>query len=216
MFDNVDALIRNFDRTLPLINTMLQGPAPLNSLEFHGTAEDLEKIQRAVGPKLKDPNVRIDYYDSGTGYQTGSSDRSGMEDIDRGKICSMYPYFTINNWASCEPILNEIASKSSSETGCYHFAWTRSDDQLRWHGYFIDGEALKKHLDAVRPLIDQLNAGPARIDRLEVHGPQSEIEKGTTPLQGIPETHYFASDQRVRRLPELIEPSLALRPPRLL
>lgn len=56
----------------------------LHSIEFHGTFDDLAKIQAAL-PKLKAQaasDLRIDFYDSGTGVKTASVNRTGMDDVD--------------------------------------------------------------------------------------------------------------------------------------
>jgi hypothetical protein len=84
------------------------------------------------------------------------------------------------------------------------FGWTRSGDSLFWQAHFIDGEALRFHLQAVRGLYDALIEGderPTDLIRFELHGPESELEKCRGITQGL-DPIYFFPEQRMERIKE--------------
>jgi len=196
LFRNVDALLRSLDRSSNLMNMMSAGPAPMSALEFHGSADDLAKIQAAL-PKIQGaPDVQIDFYDSGTGYKTASADRIGMEEVDRSKVCSTYPYFEVSDWSTAEPIMQEILQKTSNEAGCIHFAWTRSGNRLRWHGYYTTGDALKAHVEAIRPLMDQPWQALPRLIGSKSMAQRMKLAKLKTSFKELPRTQSATSQAR--------------------
>jgi len=133
------------------------GPAPLNRIEFHGTTTDLKKIQDNMPvikvtllesrvssyvsyiyrshhfvllvPVLTQLGLKVDFYDSGTGFQTGFVHQQNPP-RDLSTACSSHPVFTVTDWAADEPLMNEHITKTSGERGCIHLGWTRSGDTL--------------------------------------------------------------------------------------
>lgn len=197
-FRDVDAMVSSLDRMALTLSLMDAGPASLNALEFHGSAENLEKIAQAL-PKIKAEDMDINFYDSGTGLQMGSVDDRTALPLSR-TACSSYPRFTVSDWSQAEPIMEKFITETTNETGCAHFGWTRSGNSLQWHGHYVDGDALKRHFELTRPLLDQLRAGPAVLEDMHVHGPPSELQKVATQLDGIEQVRFFRDEERFPRL----------------
>jgi quinol monooxygenase YgiN len=197
-FQDVDAMMLSLDRIAPLLSLLDAGPAPLNALEFHGSAENLEKIKQAL-PKIKAADMDINFYDSGTGLQMGSTDDRSALPLSR-TACASHPRFTVLDWSQAEPIMQKFITETTGEEGCAHFGWTRSGDSLQWHGHYVDGDALKRHFEITRPLLDQLRSGPAVLEDMHVHGPPSELEKVASQLDGIEQVRFFRNEEQFPRL----------------
>jgi hypothetical protein len=56
------------------------------------------------------------------------------------------------------------------------------------------------HVTSIRPLIDALKAGPAKLNRLEVHGPQVEVLKlkGNEAVKSLKVEYYESADTSKR------------------
>lgn len=75
-------------------------------------------------------------------------------------------------------------------------SWSKNDKTLNWKATFPNGEALVKHMREVRPLIDALDAGPAKLERIEVHGPPAEVLKlqGQESAKALQIQYYETAD----------------------
>lgn len=106
----------------------------------------------------------------------------------------------MSDWATAENVVQKVLTKTTKQPGCLHFSWTRDGELLNWHGHFIDGDALKTHLESVRPLMETLmKEGVAKIDRIEINGPHAEINKSQSALEGFEGARFYPSDDRLRR-----------------
>jgi hypothetical protein len=132
-FGTVDAMLSNLDRIAPILTTLDAGPAPLSRIEFHATSDDLRKIQQSM-PKITTKNIAVEFYDSGTGFQTGSVDKDDGGDEQLRDVCSSHPRFAVTDWAAAEPLIDEVLTETVGESGCLHLGWTRLGDTLQWHG----------------------------------------------------------------------------------
>jgi len=198
-FRDVDAMMSSLDQMASTLSQMDAGPAPMNALEFHGSAEDMKKVRAGLPKIKKNKDLDVDFYDSGTGLQMGSVDDRKALPLSR-TACSSHPRFTVNDWAKAEPIMQKFISQTTKEKGCAHFGWTRNGDSLQWTGHYVDGDALKRHFELTRPLLDQLRTGPAALEDMQVHGPKTELEQVTEHLDSLPNVRIYFNEERFPRL----------------
>ena len=198
-FRDVDAMMSSLDQMASTLSQMDAGPAPMNALEFHGSAEDMKKVRAGLPKIKKSKDIDVDFYDTGTGLQMGSIDDRKALPLSR-TACSSHPRFTVNDWAKAEPIMQKFITQTTKEKGCAHFGWTRNGDSLQWTGHYVDGDALKRHFELTRPLLDQLRTGPAALDDMQVHGPKTELEQVTDHLDSLPNVRIFFNEERFPRL----------------
>merc|ERR1711939_638609 len=97
------------------------------------------------------------------------------------------PTFTVTDWAAAVPIMKEFVALTRNEEGCLYYGWTRTgEDQLRCREAYVSGDAVNAHLANVGDCIGKLLAeGVAKLDSIEIHGPEAEVEKtkaGTSEL----------------------------------
>jgi quinol monooxygenase YgiN len=201
-FTDAEALIANMDSLIPMIDELLSATAILDRFEIHGPESELCKI------KLAHNNLDAEFYDSGSGFQTGffsqSNDQVAQAEQDR-LVCTCNPQFTIKNWAGVEPIMEQFMEVSSNEPNCLYFGWTKNNNTLYWHADFVNGEALKMHFQQVKPLLNALSVanGPAHLEHMEIHGPAAQLElieeSSDGYIDGLP-VQYFITDSRVKRM----------------
>eukprot|EP00614_Pseudopedinella_elastica_P020277 CAMPEP_0172652128 /NCGR_PEP_ID=MMETSP1068-20121228/243160_1 /TAXON_ID=35684 /ORGANISM="Pseudopedinella elastica, Strain CCMP716" /LENGTH=309 /DNA_ID=CAMNT_0013466533 /DNA_START=202 /DNA_END=1133 /DNA_ORIENTATION=+ len=135
-------------------------------------------------------------------------------------LCTMTPHYEISDWNAAKPIMQAsvsfilsryllplpsllsgysftllylvgIIDTAYSEPGCTYFGWTKSGNKLQSRESFTDGEAMKNHLESVKPLMQALKSGPAKLERLEMSGPGPELEKIKAEAQSL-NPEYFA------------------------
>ena len=200
-FRDVDAMMSSLDQMASTLNLMDAGPAPMNALEFHGSSNDMKKVRtelpRITGKRAKD--LDVDFYDTGTGLQMGSVDDRKALPLSR-TACSSYPRFTVKDWSKAEPIMQKFINETAKDKGCAHFGWTRNGDSLQWTGHYVDGDALKRHFEKTRFLLDQMRIGNAVLEELQVHGPAAELQKVNEQLIDLPNVRVFENEERFPRL----------------
>jgi hypothetical protein len=181
-FDDVDRMNANFRLLSPLMSSMLAGPSSLSRIEVHAPETDFSQIQENMGAGTI-WSERSEYYANDNDFQTGfvskqrqiipTEKASGEE----SSACTSQPHFTVKNWNEARPIMQEFVDNAAGQEGCTYFGWTRNGEKLRWQSKFADGSALLEHARLVKPLMERLGAGPAVLERLEVHGPHDEVAK---------------------------------------
>ena len=88
------------------------------------------------------------------------------------------PYFTVLNWAKARPIMAEFVKRTATEDGMIYYGWDINGDTLYCREAYLDGAAVKKHLENVGSCIGELLAeGVAKLDKIAIHGPAAELEK---------------------------------------
>ncbi len=88
----------------------------------------------------------------------------------------MHPYFRVTSWPAARPIMLDFLDRTMMDPLCIDCGWTRAGDQLLWRSAFSDADAMLASFSNVSPLISAMLAGPATMDRLEVHGPSTAME----------------------------------------
>jgi len=179
-FDRADDMLMSFDELAPYINRLLAGPATMERVEFVSPSDQIAAIQKATASLANQMAAltQPEYFETIEDVQTGFFRKAtASEGKGENTLCTMTPHYTISDWAAARPLMQGIVDKSSKEAGCNYFGWTKRGDTLHSLEAFVDGDALKAHVDNVRPLMDELQQGPAALERVEVHGPASELAK---------------------------------------
>ena len=115
------------------------------------------------------------------------------------KCCTIVPYFKVEkgNQAIFRELCIKLVEKSRNETGCLYYGFSFSGDQAHCREGYQDATALLAHLENVGALLQEL-LQCSEIIRLEVHGPQDELEKLRAPLAGL-KPQFFTLEYGFRR-----------------
>ena len=98
---------------------------------------------------------------------------------------SFQPTFAVSDWAAAGRIMEEYVERARSEPGCSYCGWTRSSDLLFISEAHNGPDALLDHLGGVQPYIDKLLAGPATLERVQLHGPEASIGACRSAIDGL-------------------------------
>ncbi len=114
--------------------------------------------------------------------------------------CTIVPYFKIHEGKVAEfrSLCEAFVEKTQSEPKClyYGFSFT-GEDRVHCREGYIDADGLLNHLTNVGDLLGKA-LGIADVERLEVHGPESELEKLKGPLADL-NPEYFVLEYGFRR-----------------
>ena len=97
--------------------------------------------------------------------------------------CTLVPYFKVyeGQLEAFKSACAKFVEKTMSEPGCMFYAFSFSGDEAHCREGYEDAEAVLAHMDNVDALIGEA-LKIADLTRLEVHAPESEIEKLREPL----------------------------------
>jgi len=102
-------------------------------------------------------------------------------------VVTLCPYFKLKDAAKFKEIWQEDYKKFAHKEDCVHYAFCFTEDNTRAHcrEAYPNAEKVLQHLGDVDVPLKAVLDGPADLERLEVHGPQAEIDKlreALTPL----------------------------------
>jgi len=94
------------------------------------------------------------------------------------KAVTIHPYFKVSDEKiqSFKRLAEDLIEITRGEMGCLFYGFTYSEGEAYCREGYKDAESLVSHLDNVSDLIQRLE-GISELSRLEVHGPQEEIDK---------------------------------------
>jgi quinol monooxygenase YgiN len=100
--------------------------------------------------------------------------------------CTLVPYFKVHEGKLDEfhKLGDQFVEQTMKEAKCMHYGFSFNGMQAHCREGYADAEGILAHLDNVKPLLDQA-LKIADITRLEVHAPNSEIEKLRQPLSTL-------------------------------
>lgn len=106
--------------------------------------------------------------------------------MSNASIVSIHPYFKVqtDKLEEFKSLLPEFVAKTSTEKGCLYYHFTISDDVVFCREAYVDGDAALAHLDNVGSLLEKA-LGMAELQRLELHGGETELAKLREPLGGL-------------------------------
>lgn len=113
--------------------------------------------------------------------------------------CTFAPYFEIQDGQldAFKALVRELVAKTRTEPGCMHYAFSFNGNIAHCREGYVDAAALLAHRDNVAELIGQA-LKIAKIVRLEIHGPEAEIEKLRGPMAGR-NPQFFTIEDGFRR-----------------
>jgi hypothetical protein len=113
--------------------------------------------------------------------------------------CTLVPYFEIQegNIDAFKALGPRFVEKTRSEPGCRHYAFSFSGNTAHCREGYDSAEALLAHLENVGDLLGEA-LKLAKLVRLEVHAPMSDIEKLRVPMSSL-SPQFFALEKGIRR-----------------
>src|ERR1700728_4254179 len=105
--------------------------------------------------------------------------------------CTIVPYFQVSagNLPAFKKLCEQFVAKTSQEPKCLYYGFSFFGDLVYCREGYQDAEGLLAHLKNVGPLIEE-SLKIAELSRLEVHGPEQELEKLRKPLAQL-NPQYF-------------------------
>ena len=96
---------------------------------------------------------------------------------------SIHPYFKVHEGKleDFKALFPKFIEKTETEEGCYFYEFTLNGDIVFCRESYRDGDAALLHLDNVGALLKEA-LGISELIRLELHGPENELEKLREPL----------------------------------
>merc|ERR1712232_174148 len=190
---DADGVLAHLENVGPCIEKILsQGVCKLDSIEFHGPQADLEKLRE------KAEALGATCYATDSGFQRfkQTSQQAPMTLGSTDAMCTIHPYFTILDKSKAKPIMEEFVMKTDTEKGCIYYGWDLDGDDLFCREAYLDASAVLAHLENVGPCIDKILAGPAKLKRIEFHGPFSELAKLKPTAEKLG-AKLFATDKSI-------------------
>src|SRR5436190_23440252 len=108
-------------------------------------------------------------------------------------IVSFHPYFKVHPGQidAFKAVLRACVEKTRSESKCLNYDFTRNDDIVFCREAYVGADGALAHLGNVGPLLGEL-LKLAELVRLEVHGPDSELDQMRGPLADMKPTWFSA------------------------
>lgn len=108
-------------------------------------------------------------------------------------FCSIIPTFKINDWDKLNHILEELIEATKKETGVvyYGFVGNKETNTVVCREAYVDGDAIKKHIENVGPLLGKLLDGPAELVSMHVQGPEEELDKVKAGMDPMGATYSY-------------------------
>jgi len=113
--------------------------------------------------------------------------------------CPLVPYFTVHKdkLSDFKALGEEMVARTQSEDDVVFYGFSFSGQQAHCREGYKSAAGILKHLENVDDLLQQALA-IADLDKLEVHGPATEIAALQEPLKALNPT-YFTMETGFRR-----------------
>lgn len=105
---------------------------------------------------------------------------------------SLHPYFQIRegNLDAFLALMPEFVEKTAAEFACVYYDFMRKDHSVFCREAYIDSDGVLAHLKNVGELLGKF-LELAELVRLEVQGPEAEIDKLRAPLADLKPDFYI-------------------------
>lgn len=105
----------------------------------------------------------------------------------RKNVVSIHPWFRIHpgKLAEFKKLLPQFIETTSTESGCLFYDFTFNGDVMHCREAYVGAEAALAHIQSVGALIGEA-LKLSDIERLEVHGSDTELAKMKGPLKDLP------------------------------
>jgi quinol monooxygenase YgiN len=99
------------------------------------------------------------------------------------KAVSIHPYFQIyaGKIEEFQKVIAKFIETTRSEKGCVYYDFSLNGDEAFCREAYTDGDTALFHLENVGAVIEEA-LSISTMTRLEIHGPEAELEKMRGPL----------------------------------
>ena len=113
--------------------------------------------------------------------------------------CTIVPYFEVKSGHLDEfkALCERFVAKTVEESGCLYYGFSFDDHIAHCREGYVDAPALLAHVENVTPLLAEAFK-ISTLARVEVHGPEAEIEKLREPLATL-NAQFFTLECGFRR-----------------
>ena len=113
--------------------------------------------------------------------------------------CTIVPYFNIQegHLDNFKAICQEFVKQSANESKCLYYGFSFDGNHAHCREGYADAEGVLTHLENVDILLGEA-LKIADLSRLEIHGPEAELEKLRKPLAEL-NPQYFVLKYGFRR-----------------
>lgn len=114
-------------------------------------------------------------------------------------MCTIVPYFTVNDGKIDEfkALGGQMVAKTQEEADVLFYGFSFNGNRAFCREGYVSGEAVLAHLQNVDELLKQA-LQVAKLDQLEIHGPEAELSKLREPLKDL-NPEYFVLESGFRR-----------------
>lgn len=97
--------------------------------------------------------------------------------------CTLVPYFMVphENLPAFQQLCERLVAKAQSEPQCLYYGFSFSGETAHCREGYENAEGLLAHLDNISILLEEA-VKMAYMVRLEIHGPEKELDKLRAPL----------------------------------
>ena len=115
------------------------------------------------------------------------------------KCCTIVPYFKVHSGKleAFKSLCERFVAKTQAEPKCLYYGFSFYEDIAHCREGYEDAEGALAHLESVGSLLDEA-LKISEIDRLEIHGPESELSKLREPLADL-KPQFFVLEYGFRR-----------------
>jgi quinol monooxygenase YgiN len=116
--------------------------------------------------------------------------------------CTLVPYFEVQEGqlSTFRALGPKFVAKTRTESGCIHYAFSFNGNIAHCREGYDTAEAVLAHIQNVGELLAEA-LKIAKITKLEVHAPASEIEKLRGPMASLA-PQFFELTEGIRRSSE--------------
>lgn len=116
--------------------------------------------------------------------------------------CTLVPYFEVQEGqlSTFRALVTKFVAKTRKESGCIHYAFSFDGNIAHCREGYDNAEALLAHMQNVGELLAEALM-IAKVTKLEVHAPASEIEKLRGPMASLA-PQFFELAEGIRRSSE--------------
>ncbi len=119
--------------------------------------------------------------------------------VNQDKCCTIAPYFRVQEGQleAFKSLCEKFVEKTNEESKCLYYGFSFDGEQAHCREGYEDAEGLLEHLDNVSELLAE-SLKIADFMRLEIHGPEEELEKLREPLAEL-KPQFFVLEYGFRR-----------------
>lgn len=102
-------------------------------------------------------------------------------------VVSLHPYFKLHPGKidAFRELIERFIERTTSEDACLYYDFTLNGDIVHCREAYVGGEGALAHLENVDDLLKE-GLAISDLERLEIHGSATELEKMRDPLAELP------------------------------